>query len=59
MGAGLALQQKTQIVVAGAPGWFNSEKLKALTTGATNNFKSVKGRIEFSRDRFLGVKASV
>ncbi len=35
-------------------GWLTSDELRALTTGATNDRKRVRGRIEFCRDRFLG-----
>lgn len=59
VGAGAALRKKPQLVTVGASVWINSEKLKSLTTGATNNVKLVKGRIEFCRDKFLGVQGRV
>ncbi len=34
--------------------WLGSEELRTYTIGATNNRPSVKGRIEFCRDRFMG-----
>lgn len=59
VGAGLALQKKPQLVTSGAAVWVDSKKLKALTTGATNNLALVKGRIEHCRDKFLGVQGRV
>ena len=59
VGAGLAIRKKSQIVKSNASVWIDSEKLKGLTTGATNNVKSVKGRIEYCRDKFLGVQSRV
>jgi hypothetical protein len=59
VGAGLALKKQTMLVTTGTTAWVSSEKLKTLTTGATNNVKLVKGRIEYCRDRFLGVQNRV
>jgi hypothetical protein len=33
--------------------WVRSDELRRLTTGATNDRKRVRGRIEYCRDRFL------
>jgi hypothetical protein len=54
VGAALALQQRPTIQAKGVSTWMGSERLKALTTGATNNRAAVAGRVEFCRDRFLG-----
>jgi hypothetical protein len=59
VGAGLALQKRPMLVSAGASNWIDSEMVKELTTGATNNLKLVKGRIEYCRDKFLGVQPRV
>jgi hypothetical protein len=54
VGAALALKQRGRIVSSGARHWLQSEELRRLTTGATNNRAMVAGRIEFCRDKFLG-----
>ena len=54
VGAALALKNKKRISARGIGEWIESEELKGLTTGATNNRSSVVGRIEFCRDRFIG-----
>jgi hypothetical protein len=56
VGAGLAVKKSGKLVKGTCLTWMNSDELKELTTGATNNLKVLKGRIEFCRDRFLGVK---
>jgi len=59
VGAGLALQKRPILASTDAQGWIGSDTMKTLTTGATNNLKQVKGRIEYSRDKFLGVSPRV
>ena len=54
VGAALALTQRGSIKTTGVPRWLESEELRSLTTGGTNNRTMVTGRIEFCRDRFLG-----
>lgn len=54
VGAALAILKKNRITAAGVENWLGSDKLRKLTTGATNSLPAVKGRIEFCRDRFLG-----
>jgi hypothetical protein len=54
VGAALALKRRDRIETTDVSGWLQSEKLRKLTTGATNNRAMVTGRIEFCRDRFLG-----
>ena len=54
VGAALALKQRGRIKVTGVSRWLQSEELRQLTSGGTNNRMMVTGRIEFCRDRFLG-----
>ena len=54
VGAALALKQRGRIKTTGVSRWLQSEELRRLTTGATNDRAMVTGRIEFCRDRFLG-----
>lgn len=54
VGAALALQQKDTLSTGGIRSWMASDELKKYTTGATNDRKAVRGRIEFCRDKFLG-----
>ena len=54
VGAALALQKKSMLHKNDVQQWLESEELKSYTMAATNNLASVKGRIEFCRDRFLG-----
>lgn len=54
VGAALALQKKDTLNVSGLDEWMKSQELRTFTTGATNAFSAVAGRIEFCRDRFLG-----
>jgi hypothetical protein len=54
VGAALALQQRATLSTKKLNKWLSHPKLREYTTGATNNLKAVKGRIEFCRDRFLG-----
>jgi hypothetical protein len=54
VGAALALRQVPKLHGAGIAKWLASDELRKYTTGATNDKKSVLGRIHFCRDRFLG-----
>jgi hypothetical protein len=54
VGAALALQKRDSLVIRNVNQWIGHPELKRFTSGATNNPKAVKGRIEFCRDRFLG-----
>jgi len=54
VGAALALGKVDQLDTSGIKQWLPSEELRRFTTGATNDLRAVKGRIEFCRDRFLG-----
>ncbi len=54
VGAALALRERDKLVTKNLHTWMNSNELRGFTTGATNNRRAVKGRIEFCRDRFLG-----
>jgi hypothetical protein len=55
VGAALAIRKKGKLNRLNIKKWLGSQKLKGYTTGATNNLAAVKGRIEFCRDRFLGL----
>ncbi len=55
VGAALAYVQNKPLVMAGLDTWIHSDELHQLTTGSTNTKKQVIQRIEFCRDRFLGV----
>lgn len=59
VGAALARRQNPNLVQPEVAPWLNSDELRRLTTGATNSRPRVKGRIEFCRDRFLGVSKDV
>jgi len=54
VGASLALDERPHLAGTALGDWIESPELKAFTTGATNQPRSVIGRIEFCRDRFLG-----
>jgi hypothetical protein len=54
IGAALALRKNDTLVTDGLAEWMASNELRSFTTAATNDRKSVTGRIEFCRDRFLG-----
>lgn len=54
VGAALAMKKQSKLVASGTVAWLGSDQLRMLTTGATNNRKTVAERIEFCRDRFLG-----
>jgi|SRR6185312_2120662 len=55
VGASFALAKETTLRSAGLNTWLASDQIRQFTTGATNSGPAVKGRIEFCRDRFLGV----
>lgn len=55
VGATFAIRKKGRLESRGLSAWMGSPKLRAYTTGATNSTRAVKGRIEFCRDRFLGI----
>jgi Protein of unknown function DUF262 len=55
VGAALALKQNHHLVIQGVNSWLANPQLKQFTTGATNSTNAVRGRIEFCRDRFLGL----
>ncbi len=54
VGAALAIE-KNGTIQDDTSEWLHSKELKKLTAGATNNKSMVTGRIEFCRDRFLGI----
>jgi hypothetical protein len=55
VGATFAMRKAGRLEPKGLNTWMASDKLKKYTTGATNAPTAVKGRIEFCRDRFLGI----
>lgn len=55
VGAAIALKTKGTIVTKGIRSWLSSDKLKSLTSGGTNTRQMVTRRIEYCRDKFLGV----
>jgi hypothetical protein len=55
VGAALALKKNHTLVADGAQGWLTSNDLTRVTTTGTNSKAYVKKRIEFCRDRFLGL----
>ena len=55
VGAALALEKMDTLSTRNLQEWMSSPELRSYTTGATNSRPAVKGRIEFCRDRFLGV----
>lgn len=57
VGAALALQENPRLHPEVNPAWVASPRLRSLTTGATNSRPRVAGRIEYCRDRFLGIDA--
>ena len=54
VGAAIAIKKRGKISRTGARRWLQSDELRSMTTGPTNNRAMVVGRIEFCRDRFLG-----
>lgn len=59
VGAALALRERPSLSVPQTSDWIQSDKLRRLTTGATNSRTRVTGRIEYSRDRFLDIPEDV
>lgn len=54
VGAALALKKTHQLKTKGIQNWIMSDKLRKLTTAATNNRAMVVGRIQYYRNKFLG-----
>jgi hypothetical protein len=54
VGAALALDRNPNAPISQNSDWISSDRLRYLTTGATNSKPRVKERIEYCRDRFLG-----
>jgi hypothetical protein len=54
VGAALALREREVLVTDDLSHWMASAQLRLYTTGATNDRRRVRGRIEYCRDRFLG-----
>lgn len=54
VGAALAIMKSGKLV-GGNLKWIISPELRAVTTGATNSLPRVTRRIEFCRDKFLGL----
>jgi hypothetical protein len=54
VGAALALKKTGHLKTKGIQNWIMSDKLRKLTTGATNNRAMVVGRIQYCRNKFLG-----
>ena len=54
VGAALALRKSDRLETHNLQQWLGSDELRKYTTGATNDRRAVRGRIEFCRDRFLG-----
>lgn len=55
VGAALAIRRNRTLVTAGIDAWMGSPEIRKFTTGATNDRAAVRGRVEFCRDRFLGI----
>lgn len=56
VGAAQALRQEPSLAQPSKLDWVKSDALRKVTTGATNNRASVRGRIELSRDHFIAGK---
>lgn len=56
VGAGLALQVNPRLAVPDNTDWLLGAGLRPFISGATNTRGRVKGRIEYCRDRFLGIQ---
>jgi hypothetical protein len=52
VGAGLALSTRSKLVARGVMSWIDSEELRSMTTGGTNNKTMVVGRIEYVANKF-------
>lgn len=55
LGAALAYKETGEIITTGVEEWITSDELKDLTTGGTNTRRMVKARIEYCRDKFMGL----
>jgi hypothetical protein len=55
VGAALAYRSTGKLHLVDIEKWIYSEELRQFTIGATNSRPRVKGRIEFCRDKFLGL----
>lgn len=55
VGAALALQARPTLARPQDLSWVNGSELKKFTSAATNTRSRVRGRIEYCRDRFLGI----
>jgi hypothetical protein len=55
VGAVFAIRKNGRLESKGLSEWMGSPKLREYTTEATNSSRAVRGRIEFCRDRFLGI----
>ena len=55
VGAALVIRTSGTLEQRGVNNWMKSKKLGGFTVGATNNKAAVVGRIEYCRDRFLGL----
>jgi hypothetical protein len=55
VGAALAYLENGRIITKGVEEWIKSKELKDLTTGATNSRLRVEKRIEYCRDKFMGI----
>jgi len=53
VGAALAIRTTPHLAGPHTIDWVWSPELRKMTTGATNSRPRVRGRIEFSRDKFL------
>lgn len=54
VGAALVVRDGKDLDMTNAETWITSEELRIYTTGATNSKKSVIGRIEYCKKKFLG-----
>jgi hypothetical protein len=54
VGTALAFHERENLTGGDIITWMHSSELKIMTTGATNSYPKVKGRIEFCRDKLLG-----
>ncbi|MEI9983715.1 MAG: DUF262 domain-containing protein [Aliidongia sp.] len=59
VGAALALKIESNIPAIDSTDWLHSDELRRFTSSATNSRPRVRGRIEFCRDRFLGLPRHV
>ena len=52
VGAAIALKSRANLVTRNVAKWIESDELRKMTTGATNNRKTVVGRIEYAAAKF-------